>query len=158
MTTFDFEKLPSAEDYLNGEVDSYQWDKYVSASINMVLSWVDTEYNEAITMLTNKFRGQALMLYTINKLQQLMNELEAIDQYLAKAIYNTRIAFRQEETELPFNFYYTERLRRYVSGELLCKIDSLLGEIQKQYQDYKKEFPHYNHPLEQSFKIGYNRN
>lgn len=148
MTFLNLGKLPSPEDYLNGEVDSFQWDKYVSAKISMALSWVDAEYNEAITALANKFRGAALMLHTINNLQQLMKELKAIDEYLAEALHNTRIAFRQEEADPPFNFYYTERLRRYISGELLNKIDSLLEEIQEQYLSYKKEHPAYSHPLD----------
>lgn len=140
MTTFASEELPSPEDYLDGKVSSYQWDKYVSTKINMVLSWVDAEYNETITALTDVFRNPTVILHRMGNLQQLIEELWAIDRYLAEVLHQTLVAAQRkvEPPKPPFRFYYVERLRRYISGELIGKIDNLLSDLQKEYRYYKK--------------------
>ena len=150
MTTLSIEKLPPPGDYLNRKIDSYQWDKYVSTKISMVLSWVDAEYNETITALTNIFRNPTVILHMMGNLQQLIEELWAIDRYLAEVLHQTRVAAQRkvEPPKPPFRFYYVERLRRYISGELIGKIDNLLGDLQKEYQSYKKEHPHYSLTLD----------
>ena len=151
MTAFNHEKLPSPEDYFNGNVDSFQWDKYVSTKINMVLSWVDAEYNETITALTDMFRNPTVILHRMENLQQLIEELWAIDRYLAEVLHQTRVAAQRkvEPPKPPFRFYYVERLRRYISGELIGKIDNLLGDLQKEYQSYKKKHPNYSPTLDE---------
>lgn len=143
MTTLSIKKLPPPGDYLNGKIDSYQWDKYVSTKISMVLSWVDAEYNETITALTNIFRNPTVILHRMGNLQRLIEELWAIDRYLAEVLHQTRVAAQRkvEPPKPPFRFYYVERLRRYISGELIGKIDNLLGDLQKEYQSYKKRTP-----------------
>lgn len=147
MTIFASEELPSPKDYLDGKVSSYQWDKYVSTRISMALSWVDAEYNETITALTDMFRNPMVILRIMGNFQQLIEELQAIDQYLAEVLHQTRIAAQQGK-ELPFRFYYVERLRRYINRELIGKIDSLLDDLQKEHQSCKKKHPNYSPTLE----------
>lgn len=148
MTTLSIKKLPPPGDFLSGKVSSYQWDEYVSTKISMALSWVDAEYNETITALTDMFRNPAVILHRIGNLQQLIEELWAIDRYLAEVLHQARVA-TQRQVEPPFRFYYVERLRRYINGELIGKIDGLLGDLQKEYQSYKEKHPNYSPTLDE---------